>query len=249
MNGYIVLTTATVLGSSLLFGCARSTVISPPTPVVSISPSPSPAIRAADVRESDRYRALGLRYRKNGDFRESIEALEKSVKLNPKNLSGRVILGWTQHLAKQSDAARATLEETVGIAPDHVPALNALGIVYLVAGDLPKAIATHEKAAKLKPDNEIAYYNLSLAYHRTGEFDRAIVNGKKAADLEPSNPHPLVALAMVYRDKGDRATATETYRRAIRLDNRYRQRWFLAHLSEAGFSAEQIQKVEELRGG
>jgi Flp pilus assembly protein TadD len=116
-----------------------------------------------------------------------------------------------------------------------------------VAGDLPKAIATHTQAARLKPDNEIAYYNLSLAYHRTGELDQAVTNAKKAAGLEPRNPHPLVALAMIYQEKGEKNLARQTYRRAIALDNRYRQRWFLAHLAEAGFSADQLQKVEKLR--
>src|SRR5512141_848980 len=95
-------------------GCSdRATVPTVPSPVVSVSPSPSPSISIEKKKESDRYRQLGLQYRRAGDFRKSIDALEKSVKLNPENRSGRVILGWTQHLAKQPEKARETLEETV----------------------------------------------------------------------------------------------------------------------------------------
>jgi tetratricopeptide (TPR) repeat protein len=228
----------------LLYGCSdRRTVTPVPSPLASISPP----ISVADAKAADRYRQIGLQYRKQGNLTKSLQALEKSVTLNPTHLSGRVILGWTQHLAQKTQQSRKTLEETLKIAPDHVPALNALGIVYLVAGDLPKAIATHTRAAQLKPDNEIAYYNLSLAYHRTGELDRAVTQAQKAIALEPHNPHPLVALALIYQEKGEKNLARATYQRAIALDNRYRQRWFLAHLAEAGFSADQLQKVEKLR--
>ena len=51
---------------------------------------------------------------------------------------------------------------------------------------------------------------------------------------------------MIYLDKGDSKKAQDTYRKARNLDSRYRQKWFLAHLKEAGFSQEQIKLVEKL---
>jgi Flp pilus assembly protein TadD len=88
---------------------------------------------------------------------------------------------------------------------------------------------------------------LSLAYHRLKDFNSAITNAEKAVKLEPNNPHPLVALAMIYLEQGDSKKAHDTYRKAVDLDGRYRQKWFLAHLKEAGFSQEQIKLVEKLR--
>ena len=83
--------------------------------------------------------------------------------------------------------------------------------------------------------------------HRLKDFNSAITNAKKAVKLEPNNPHPLVALAMIYLDQGDSKKARDTYKKARDLDGRYRQKWFLAHLKEAGFSQEQIKLVEKLR--
>ncbi len=132
----------------------------------------------------------------------------------------------------------------------HLLEVNAnLHGAILVGGHLEKAVVTHTKAANLKPDNEIAYYNLSLAYHRLKDFNSAITNAEKAVTLEPNNPHPLVALAMVYLDQGDIKKARDTYKKARDLDGRYRQKWFLAHLKEAGFSQEQIKLVEKLLSG
>jgi Flp pilus assembly protein TadD len=186
------------------------------------------------------YRSLGLSYRALERYADAIAALKKAVELEPQNLSGRVMLGWTQHLAGQEDAAAQSLFQVLCRDPASVPALNALGIVYLVSGKLNAAVAVHAWAAFLEPKNEVAYYNLSLAFERLQVYDSAIMTAKKAATLEPGNPHPLVALAIAYWGSGDRTAAKLAYRQAQNLDIRYGDRSFLAHLKKAGFSPEQI---------
>jgi Flp pilus assembly protein TadD len=202
-----------------------------------------PVLAATSASE---YRALGLSYRASERYAEAIAALKKSVKLEPQNLSGRVMLGWTQHLAGQEDAAIESLIQVLCRDPASVPALNALGIVYLVSGKLNTAVFVHTWAAILEPKNEVAYYNLSLAFHRLQIYDSAIITAKKAATLEPSNPHPLLALALAHWDSGDRASAKLAYRQAQNLDFRYSDRSFLAHLKKAGFSTEQINTTKQI---
>jgi Flp pilus assembly protein TadD len=192
------------------------------------------------------YRALGLQYRQQQQFEAAIAALKQAAVLEPDNLDGRITLGWTQHLAAQQQDAAATLESVAQTDPYKVQAFNALGIVYLVSGELVSAIAAHTWAVLLKPDNEIAYYNLSLACQRVQSYNWAIVTAIRAAELEPDNPHPPVALALAYWSKGDRAAASTAYAQAIALDDRYRDPGFLSHLSEAGFSSEQIQLTQQI---
>lgn len=192
------------------------------------------------------YRQLGLAYRQAGNFPEAIAALQEAVELAPEAVNGRVLLGWTQHLAGETDAAMQTLRDTVYLDPLSVETANALGIVYLVRDDLPEAVLTHTWAALLKPDNEIAYYNLSLAYQRMERYDWAIATGERATELEPTNPHPFVALAIAHWSNGDGATAQTVYQEAIALDGRYGDRDFLGYLTEAAFSPGQIELVEEV---
>ncbi len=142
------------------------------------------------------YRQLGLTYRQKGNFPQAIEAMQKSVQLEPQNIMGRVNLGWTLHLAGKETEAATALWEAIFQQSFFVPAYNALGIVYLVEGNLTAAVMVHAWAAILKPDNEVAYYNLSLALHRLQIYHLAIVYANRAATLEPNNPHPLVASAM-----------------------------------------------------
>jgi Flp pilus assembly protein TadD len=193
------------------------------------------------------YRQQGLAYRQQEQFPEAIAALQKSVELEPHNVSGRVLLGWTLHLAGQEAEAANALLMAFCLNPQDVPALNALGIVYLVSGDLPAAAVTHTWAAALQPDNEIAYYNLSLTYHRMQQYDWAIATAIRAAELEPTNPHPLVALAIAHHSKGDLSQAEQTYQQVLGLDSRFGDRTFLdLDLKRAAFSPDQIQLAKQV---
>jgi tetratricopeptide (TPR) repeat protein len=192
------------------------------------------------------YRQLGLSYRQQALYPEAIAAFQKAVALEPDNLDGRVLLGWTLHQAGRRAQAASELLETLYRNPLDVPAANALGIVYLVEGHLLSAVVTHTWAEWLKPDNEIAHYNLSLAYQRLQMYEPAIAHAMEAAKLEPSNPHPLVALAIAQWDRGDRVKAQQTYRQAIEIDGRYQDTAFLTYLDEAGFSPGQIERSQQV---
>lgn len=221
---------------------------------------PGGAMSAAD------YRLQGLSYRQQGQWAAAIESLQKSVELEPDNLSGRVILGWTLHLAVQQAEKAVTGEretntrheimtrqEAIQILREnlqrdayHVPTLNALGIVYLVHDRLWASIITHSRAGLIQPENEVAFYNLSLAFQRLGNHGLAIAAAEKAIVLEPYNPHPFVALAIVYWVQGNRSSAQDIYLQATNLDSRYWDVNFLAYLDEAGFSLEQIAQSQAI---
>lgn len=203
-------------------------------------------MQAVLAQTASEYRQLGLSLREQERYPEAIAALKKSVELDPQNLSGRVLLGWTEHKAGQQSEATTTLLESFRLNPFDVPTLNALGIVYLVSGKLNAAIATHGWAAILKPNNEIAHYNLSLAFERIQQYDWAIATAKEAAKLEPTNPHPLVALAIAHWGNREPDLAKIAYQQAIAIDSRYGDSGFLTYLDEAGFSAEQIQRSQRV---
>lgn len=250
MNSFIAIVTTTIT-LLILSGCAKEQskafVSNSPTSsssITLIAPSPS----KIDAIAAQKHRQIGLQERERGRYPQAIKALGKSVALDPQNLSGRVILGWTFHLARQEKMAVSVLRQALEQNPNYIPALNALGIVYLVGGELQAAVTTHTKAAFLQPDNEVAYYNLCLAYHRLKQYERAIASGKQAIKLEPDNPHPWVALAIAYWGEGEKSLAQQIYRKAISLDARYREPWFLAHLEQAGFSQEQIQLTQRIVG-
>jgi Flp pilus assembly protein TadD len=226
--------------AELIVGWGRAVVIAVVLGGSLGSAQPGLAASAAQYREQ------GLRYRQQGQFAEAIVAFQQSVKLEPENLSGRVLLGWTLHLAGQDQEAADVLKQTTQIDPLYVPAFNALGIIYLMNSDLLPAVMVHTWARLLEPENEVAYYNLSLAFQRLQHYDWAIDAAKQAVALEPNNPHPLVALSIAHWGKGESAMAQQAYRQAMRLDLRYRSSEFLAALEQAGFSPEQIATSRQI---
>lgn len=195
---------------------------------------------------AEEYRIQGLNYRQQEKYPEAIEQLTKALALEPNNIAGRVILGWTQHRAKQPEAATKTLVETFYRQPFDVPNLNALGIVHLVNNRLPEAVLTHSWAIAIKPDNEIAHYNLSLAMERLGQYEWAMSNALEASKLEPTNPHPLIALSIAHWGAGDRPQALRSLQQALSLDGRYAEEEFLNYLGEAGFSPQQIKTSQAI---
>lgn len=234
----------------VLVGCTNRES-TPQTVAPSPSPTPTPQattkpVSSADRQAANQARQLGLEYRNSGQSQKAIDTLKKAVFLDPDNLNGYVVLGWTQHLAQQETAAAETLKQALNRNPNHVPALNALGIVYLVQGNLQAAIDTHTKAKALDAKNEIAPYNLSLAYHRLKQYDTAIENATIAAQLEPSNPHPIIAKAIAQWDKGDQAGAKQTYSQAIALDPQFAGSDYGIDLKQAAFSPAQIQVVDKI---
>ncbi|WP_052327123.1 tetratricopeptide repeat protein [Prochlorothrix hollandica] len=192
------------------------------------------------------YRLQGLARRQQGDLGGAIAALQQAVALEPDNVDGQVLLGWTLHLAGEEDQAAAVLAKSLRSNPVHVPSLNALGIVYLVDGQLWRAVATHSQAVLVDPDNEIGFYNLSLALERLELFPWAIATAEAAWDREPQNPHAPVALALARWGQGDQAGAVAAYGQALALDDRYGDGAFLAYLTEAGFSGEQIDRSRDI---
>jgi tetratricopeptide (TPR) repeat protein len=196
-------------------------------------------------------RERGIAARDRGDLTGAIAQLRQAAKLEPRNLTGLISLGWTLHLARQDGEAAAVLERTLWIDPYHAPTFNALGIVYLKNNDLLRSVLAHRWAAAIQADNEIAHYNLSLAYQRLKQYDQAIAEAKTAIRLEPNNPHPLLALAITYRSKGDREEARQVFQQAIEMNPLYASRDGLNYLADAGFSVGQIVQtgllLEEIR--
>ena len=201
---------------------------------------------AAIAQSAAEYRQVGIAARDRGDLTGAIAALQSAVELEPENLSGQIMLGWTLHLAGEGRKAANTLKQAIALDPFSPQTFNALGIVYLVNDDLLAAIATHNWAAWIKPDNEIAHYNLSLAYQRLDFHEWAIAAAERAMALEPDNPHPVVALAIAYWRQGARDQALTTYQEAITMDARYGNAQFLTYLDQSGFSDEQIQEAQDI---
>ena len=249
LGGAIALLSLTLIscGSTVEESAPESSPVTEATPIPLPSPEPPVVVTPEQRAEAATLRQEGLALRNQGDIEGAIAPLKAAVALESDNISGYVLLGWTEHLAGQRTAAAETLQDALRQNPDDIPALNALGIVYLVDGALEQAVENHTRAVDLDQDNKIAHYNLSLAYQRLGDFEAAIARATRATELEPGNPHPWVALAIAHASAEEMEAAIAAYQQAIQVDARYRDASQLTFLEQAGFSADQIEAAEAIR--
>jgi tetratricopeptide (TPR) repeat protein len=99
-----------LIGAGFTIGSCGNTLIatispSPTMPAIAqITPSPViPTI--SDRKAAQKYRQSGLKLRQQGNYTEAIASFEKAAKLDPSNLSGRILWGWTLHLAEKETEA------------------------------------------------------------------------------------------------------------------------------------------------
>uniref|UniRef100_B8HU88 Tetratricopeptide TPR_2 repeat protein n=1 Tax=Cyanothece sp. (strain PCC 7425 / ATCC 29141) TaxID=395961 RepID=B8HU88_CYAP4 len=244
-----------LLGGLLLTGCANSAANSPTS--TSYSPAlatttaknnlPEGSVANAESQKiamANNLLEKGKKAQEKGQHQEAIKAFQRSVKLNPDNLSGYQLLSEAQFQAGEQEAAIATLQTALKRKPNDIAMLNTLGMAYLSSDRLTEAERILSQVTDLQPSNKTAYFSLSLVQQRLRQFERAIENAQRAAKLEPENPHPLVVLAVTQWDMGDQTKAVQTYKQVLKKAPQYGNQTYLIYLKPEGFNADQIQVVE-----
>lgn len=96
-----------------------------------------------------------------GKADEAQALLAEGIRLDPDNVSVRLLLGVAHCQAGRFEGAVFLLEQVVKEVPLNGPAHVVLGTAYFGQGDLPEARAELELSLRLKEDMPEAHYNLA----------------------------------------------------------------------------------------
>jgi tetratricopeptide (TPR) repeat protein len=110
------------------------------------------------------------------------------------------------------DEAIKSLTAATRINPQHAEAHATLGMAYYFKGNLEAAISTFQTALRLAPERIDAAHGLGLAVYEKGDTDKAIAAFRAAAQLNPISNYNL---GNALEQKGDKAGATEAYKRYL----------------------------------
>jgi Tfp pilus assembly protein PilF len=141
----------------------------------------------------------GLIYFKREKTTEAIEALQRSLSIDPKYMESRLALGLIYVSQERWDDAIAEFQV---VAEDDYftrpwEAYNNLGWAYMQKGDIDRAREAINKSIHLNPNFCPSYSNLGEIYAKEGQSKKAIESYQKATSLCPDNyarPHFLMAL-------------------------------------------------------
>jgi len=166
-------------------------------------------------------------YLNSGAFTEA-DNLCQAVQMYPRVISASVSLGresaadyYNLGLAyintDNPSAAVQSFQKSIEIQPELACVYGDLCLALIRCGDIEAAISAGEKAVSLLPDNPVAHCNLAQAYDTWQNYDLAFKHCQQAALLVPDHPDIQLSLAMAYVGFGDTESASECYRKVIKL--------------------------------
>ncbi len=109
---------------------------------------------------------------------------------------------------------------TVATNPNNSRAHDNLGFTYERAGETKKALQEFEIAVKLQEDNFRALANLGVAYAKLGFYNKSVAALKKSIEIK-GYYKTYDKLGLVYDELNMENEAIESFREAIKLNQRY----------------------------
>ncbi len=142
------------------------------------------AVRVAPD-DSNAWFRLGDEYTKQRRTREAIEALEKSIRIDPEMAEAHFALAMT--LAQQAkDPARAEVEfrETIRLRPNDAASHMNLAILLFGSKRAEESAFHFERALRYRPDYALGHLNYGLMLQAIGKREVAIEHLNRAARSE-----------------------------------------------------------------
>ena len=189
------------------------------------------------LKSSEDYYRLGRYYDGSQRWDKSIEAYEKALAIDSRNVEAYNALGVALSQCNRHDEAQAALRKALSIDDRQAHVWNNLGYVLLLAGNPREAIAALKTAVKLDSKNAIARQNLREAVTRWelaqqggnggGAELRASLDEPVVTALAPAKPQPVsgnqasdASQAAPVRSAGPAADAHASMPRSAVLDQR-----------------------------
>ena len=134
------------------------------------------------------WKVLGAVLGVTGRKSEAVDAMQKAVHLEPRDVEAHNNLGSTLHEMGRLDEALANYTQAIALKPDYAEAHSNLGNTLQELGRLDEALASYKQAIALKPDYAEAHSNLGktllkLGRHQEGIRERRIGDGVMTFDL------------------------------------------------------------------
>jgi tetratricopeptide (TPR) repeat protein len=160
----------------------------------------------------------GFNLYQNKEFKASIRAYGKAIKLSPEFTIAYYNRGniYSKDLGKYQKAIM-DYDKALTLNPRYVKAYNNRGLSYSRLGSYQLAIRDYSKAIKLKSDYSIAYLNRGSAYSKLGNYEQAVKDYGKVIELRPQYPKAYELRGTAYKKLGNMEMACSDWRHACEL--------------------------------
>lgn len=139
---------------------------------------------SVNSNDPDYYFNLGIAFFEIKNYKESIENLNKALRLCPIYYKAHIILGTVYLKVRHFDSSEKHLKESIRFYPNHALAYLNLGAVYSILKRYDDAIATFSKALELCPDEVRAHFGIGKIYSLKNDVEKANYYFKKVIELD-----------------------------------------------------------------
>ncbi len=150
------------------------------------NPEAKPLREAFAGKLAEKYIDEGKRFRREKDYRGSIDAFTKAIELKP-TATAHNGLGLTQYELKNYNAAIAEYEKALKLEPQNSNSHAYRGDAKAALQDHRGALADYAKAIQLNPNNANAYNRRGIYWFDQKDYKAALQDFLKATALDPEN--------------------------------------------------------------
>jgi len=152
---------------------------------------------------------------KTGNYAAAVQALQKSLELQPTPDTVMLLFGTLNSLGK-ADEALASLEEWAGKFPQNTGLMAVLGQSYLAREESDKALAMYERILAIDTDAIVALNNVAWLT-RDKDPKLALQYAERASALAPDDPYVMSTHATLLAKNGQPVEAEQMLRKAVTM--------------------------------
>ena len=162
-----------------------------------------------------------------GTEQEALDALEKTVELDPEHFKARLHLGRVYYDRNQHQQARRQFKAVEERDPSYAWLHYHLAMLYSNVGDVQGAIQELEKELELHPEHSQARLELAEWLVKISQFKSALTHLSKV-DKQEVNPVDLsYAFAKAHRGLGNTDQAMASARKCLEMDPEFTDAHYL----------------------
>jgi len=160
------------------------------------------------------------------DYPNSIRYAQKTVKQNPEQTEGYILLGTAYLLSDELNKAESHFLKAKELDPKLILADYNLGLIHLVQKNYDQALRDFTQIVKLAPRIKEARIGRAAIQHIDGEFEKAKSEAGQAIKIDPVDFLGHLTLANIHISEAGFASADKAYRHAGNLFIEFTLPWF-----------------------
>jgi Tfp pilus assembly protein PilF len=168
-------------------------------------------ILAADSRNADAWRLLGVVADDRRDFAAAIQCYRQAIACGPDVPDSHFNLGVVFQKQVQLDAAAEAYRGAIRAKPDYAQAHNNLGTVYKLQYKLNESIACYERALECRPNFAEALNNLGNVLKTQGRAAEATICYEQTLRIKPDHAQARYNRSLMHLAAGDLAAGWPDY--------------------------------------